>query len=50
MRDTMTLDELLARLNSPASAETFSPLCGTPCVIVRFDGGEPNGAAGHAPQ
>ncbi len=50
MRDPMTLDELLARLNSPASAETFSPLCGTPCVIVTFEGREPNGAAGHAPQ
>ncbi len=46
----MTLAELLARLRSPASAETFSPLCGTPCVIVAFDGAEPRTPAGLPPQ
>lgn len=49
MRNPTTLGELLARLHSPANAEAFSPLCGTPCVVVTFDGDEPNVASGHAP-
>ncbi len=46
----MTLAELLAQLRSPATAEAFSPLCGTPCVIVAFDGAELDAQAGFPPQ
>ena len=33
----LALSELVARLRSPAQAETLSPLAGTPCVVVDLD-------------
>lgn len=33
----LALSELVARLRSPALAETLSPLAGTPCVVVDLD-------------
>lgn len=33
----LPLSELVARLRSPAQAETLSPLAGTPCVVVDLD-------------
>lgn len=50
MPDPMTLGELLARLDSPAGAEAFSPLCGTPCVLVTFNGDEAPVGASYAPR
>ena len=46
----MTLGEFLDGLRSPDSAEAFSPLCGTPAVIVSFAGEEEHPPPAFAPQ
>lgn len=49
MQEPLRLDELCARLRSPAAAEAFSPLRGKPCAVVAFDAADGNPVPDWAP-